>query len=320
MSSKSVQHWSREFRDGGNTPQVAEIDPVHAPIRAQRAGRPLHRHASRRHLGAVTLLAGLYACNDPARREVGEPSPSTVHVPPVGLQPAFSSCTGHDPSAPVASSPEADVSYGAPTAPASGTSLGFHHRAGEGFYLFADETGWLDGRGNGAGVQGQWVSFDGCDSTTPCVANHLPPAGPAGIHLGLICNAGVVPALGDDPSSRGAGMSLNWNEPAAGGDPSPWDATTAGVLGIAFTVLSVVPETGFRVELTTVSSPVGAYSLPVTDVGPVKAYFDSFETAGVDAGGTLDPSALLAIDFRVAPRDRETPYCFCIDAFAVLTQ
>lgn len=263
----------------------------------------------------------LCACNGPAPRNVGEPSPIDVHVPPDDLQPAFSSCTGHDPTAPTLAPAGQDVMYGAPEAPASGSPLGFHHRAGEGFYLFADETGWLDGRGNGAGVQGQWVSFDGCEATTGCVRNHLPPAGPAGIRLGLVCSAGVVPALGANPSSRGAGMSLNWNEPAAGGERLPWDATSAGVLGVAFTVLNVVPETGFAVELTTVSSPaLGAYSLPVTDVGPVKAYFDAFAPTSTDGGGALDPAELLAVYLRVAPRERETPYCFCVDAFAVLTQ
>lgn len=211
------------------------------------------------------------------------------------------------------------------------------------------EDGWVDMTSNTLGIQGAWYAYGDAYDEAKCINNgwtadqcsRIDTPDPLGMSFpntgGAMCTSGEVAQVltkegetdPDYSNMWGAGIGLDLNN--AGGEGAvkmEWDATAAGVTGVAFDIDMVAP---LRVEfpMTATEGHVdgsnywGASSSWPNS--PIMAGHNELYWGAVhhpNDAVPLDPNnvKILGIQFHVpANTSSSTPYAFCISNLTFLT-
>lgn len=279
-------------------------------------------------------------------------------------------CGSSDDSAPVTNSQAgSSTSSGGDTSPGTGGSTGIAGTStgtggttagGTTIALPSDMTGYVEV--DTLGIKGAWYSYgDGIGSDGTTATGDCEKAG----HMVSECSAIASPMFGSFPNMNssmctmgtvakvinlmgmmgcpttstacdysaifgaGIGMDLN-NAGGDGGGKLPFNATTAGVIGIAFDI-DMLPLAGLRVEFPTPSTtdtaaiwkPASAaknYVSPVMVGHNVIMFSDVTQPDYVKPAGPLDPTQILSVQFHVpTTTSGSATYNFCISNFSAVT-
>ncbi len=289
-------------------------------------------------LGAVTAIAAGCGSSDDSAAG-GSSSQAGSGTAAGGTSPGTSGSTG--------------IAGTAPSGGGTGTG-------GTAIPLPSDMTGYVEV--DTLGIKGAWYSYgdgigsDGTTATGDCeAAGHMvsecssittPMFGSFPNMNSSMCTAGTVAkvinltgmtgcpttsASCDYSAIFGAGIGIDLNNAGGdGGGKLPFNATAAGVIGIAFDI-DMVPLAGIRVEFPTPSTtdtaaiwkPAASAKNFVSPVMPghnVILFSDVTQPSYVTMPGPLDATQILSVQFHVpTTTSASAPYMFCISNFSAVT-
>ncbi len=218
--------------------------------------------------------------------------------------------------------------------------------------LLPDGTGFVDVGATGTtGIKGAWYAYgdgigsDGTTGTGDCEAKgshaatecskiDMPSFGSFPNTAGKMCTTGtvakIIPIVGmtalDYNEIWGAGIGLDLNNGGgdAGAVKGTYNATAAGVLGIAFDI-DTVPLATLRVEFPNATATNAAFWGGDNQSSPVKAGHNEIKWADVKgpfydtAAPVFDPKTIYSIQFHVpASATAAATYNFCISNLSAI--
>jgi hypothetical protein len=218
--------------------------------------------------------------------------------------------------------------------------------------LLPDATGFVDVGATGTtGIKGAWYAYGdgvgsngttatgdceakGLHAVSECSAITMPSFGSFPNTAGKMCTSGtvakVIPIVGgtmpDYTQIWGAGIGLDLNNGGgeAGAVKGTYNATAAGVIGIAFD-LDVVPLATMRVEFPNATATNAAFWGGDLQASPVKAGHNEIKWADVKgpfydtAAPVFDPKTIYSIQFHVPTTGTSAaPYNFCISNLSAI--